>query len=89
MASVDNFKQVVESLGGSNKRRLGRALGLEEPDMDEIEHSFNYSLHEQMFQMLVTWKNRNGFAATAEELQKRLESIGAQNVADMLGGMAI
>ena len=83
------LKEVVRSLRGYHLHNLGQELGLRGGDIDDIAHTFSYSLQEQMFQMLVTWKSRFGCAATAEVLQEKLESIGAKNVADKLYRLTI
>ena len=62
-----------------NWKQLGRALKLEDPQLDEIDEDFR-GLFDKSYAMLRGWMETKGSAATYAELAKGLEIVGRRDL---------
>ena len=67
-------------------RWLGRALGLTESDLEQVEHK-EKDLAEICYQMLLKWQQAKGSQATCRELKTALssENVGRDDLAEIVG----
>ena len=74
---------VAMSVRSSEWKWLGRALGLTEPNLEQIEHK-EKDLAEICYQMLLKWQRVNGFRATSQVLKKGLSSVKRDDLTEMI-----
>ncbi|KAI8488533.1 hypothetical protein Bbelb_338450 [Branchiostoma belcheri] len=82
LVQPQTLQKVAESLQLQDCRKLGRALGLTDAQLDGIEHRYPHNLAEQQYQILVAWKQQAGSAAYRDALASALEDIGRLDVAE-------
>ncbi|XP_035697691.1 death-associated protein kinase 1-like [Branchiostoma floridae] len=82
LVQPDTLQKVAESLQLQDCRRLGRALGLTDAQLDGIEHRYPHNLAEQQYQILVAWRQQAGSAAYRDSLASALKDIGRLDVAE-------
>ena len=70
---------------GKDWLKIGRNLGLKDPELDDINQRFK-DLEEQVHQMLKLWKHRQGENATKDKLAKALLKAGRKDLHDYLKG---
>ena len=54
------------------RKRVGRALGLDDDNLDVIEEEYRDNISEQSYQILLKWKRKRGTEATYHALSRAL-----------------
>ena len=79
--SDDNIEKVAVHIG-SDWRRLGVKLGFVKGELDAFEYDHREGgLHEIIYQMLLTWKEKQGTEATTRYVATQLVAIKRPDVA--------
>ncbi|XP_078611548.1 malignant fibrous histiocytoma-amplified sequence 1-like [Branchiostoma floridae x Branchiostoma japonicum] len=89
--SKERVQLVSQKLSKTKWRPLGRALGLEEGDIEAIEVRHSWDLNEMKYQMLKCWQRKAGQSGTVSALIAALRNTSVQEngVADELEKMPI
>ncbi|KAI8494788.1 hypothetical protein Bbelb_273930 [Branchiostoma belcheri] len=88
--SKDCVQLVSQKLSKTKWRPLGRAVGLEEGDIEAIEVQHSRDLNEMKYQMLLCWQRKAGQSATMSVLISALRNTAVQEnaIADELETLA-
>lgn len=85
---MPHFEVLVQYIG-RDWRYLGRQLGLQEFDFENIMEQYPRNLREQVMKMLSTWKERYRVKATKAVLVKALRKCRMNLAADILEKMSV
>ncbi|XP_070551837.1 FAS-associated death domain protein-like [Ptychodera flava] len=77
----DNLDTVVDNIG-KDWKRLGRKLGITDPDLDVLQMNNSHDVKEAIRQMLRQWREDNGKMATKEKLKEALVNAKRRDIAD-------
>ncbi|XP_064595107.1 death domain-containing protein CRADD-like [Liolophura sinensis] len=80
------IKIVTRSEALNKYKDVVRALGVPQPDIDQIEYANFRDLQEQFYQCLLKWQSREGRNATVVRLIEVLREEDYNSVADKLDG---
>ena len=72
----DTFITEVYDPLGYLWKRLARELGFNMADITSLEHDHAFSVKEQIYQMFLHWKRREGDGATTEKLLSAKKAAG-------------
>lgn len=64
--------QNISSKVQRKRKRVGRALGLDDDNLDVIEEEYRDNISEQSHQILLKWKRKRGTEATYHALARAL-----------------
>ena len=78
---VDNYLRELRRHIGKEWKALARALGLSTTDIDAIEHENLLNLKEQIHQLTVVWRRRQGDDASVAKVVRALHEAELHNVA--------
>lgn len=82
---IDGIKDHI----GVEWKSLGRALQLNQTEVEAIEYDYRFSLKEQIFQLFHVWQMKEGEGATCEALIAALKKANLVGVLELLKGLFI
>lgn len=78
-------KDMIASNIGKARKKLCRAMGLSDTEIEQIEHDFQVGgTYEQMYQAITKWGEQNGKSATVRSMAEFLVEVGRVDLAIQL-----